>query len=107
MNKNKLKGQAKSLIKPEFLLSSLVLLIVIFYQFNIIFVIFDLQLLALISVISIWSFLFMYKHNLSGKTFTRFSIYLLIFTFFVFYQLYFLNQRGIVFAATPIPQEPQ
>ena len=46
------------------------------------------------------------NHNLLGKTKVRFSIYIIIFIFFVLYQLY-LPKGVIVVTATPSVYEPE
>lgn len=49
------------------------------------------------------------KYKLYKKAISKITIYLLIFSFFVLYQLYFSgysNFEGIIFAATPTPSPP-
>jgi len=44
------------------------------------------------------------KHNLSKKAMSKIAVYLLLFSFFVVYQIYFFNFIQIIFAASPGPQ---
>jgi len=99
---NEAKGQINLPVKPTVFIFSFTLFILFLYQLNI-FYILDLKNLSFAAVILMWSgFLTTYKFFGSrlGISLTKFTIYLLIITFIIFYQMYFSGNRGIVFAST-------